>query len=386
MLAPQPFYQERGTLIAIDLLSRALSERGEQVDLLTFHLGDTPRREGLVVHRIRPKPAPRQVPPGFSLAKLWCDLFLFLKAWGMVRRNRYDLIHAVEEAGFMAMAIGGLHRVPYVLDMDSSMADQLADKYPPIRWARGALRWLESLPIRSAAAVVPMCEDLASRARRYSRGPVTVLADVSLAGADPAEGEAEDFRQSLALEGPVAMYIGNLERYQGIDLLLEAFKDVASRHPAVSLVVIGGAPADLERYRREAMQPGLAGRVHFVGPRPIQRLSRYMGQADVLVSPRVQGTNTPMKIYSYMDSGTAIVATDLPTHTQVLSSREAVLVPPQPGAMASAILELLADPGRRCELAEHARTLVARCHSWEAFRTTVNEIYDELATTLARHA
>ena len=37
VIAPQPFYEERGTLIAIDLLLRALSDRGDQVDLLTLH-------------------------------------------------------------------------------------------------------------------------------------------------------------------------------------------------------------------------------------------------------------------------------------------------------------------------------------------------------------
>ena len=47
----------------------------------------------------------------------------------------------------------------------------------------------------------------------------------------------------------------------------------------------------------------------------------------MLVSPRIRGTNTPLKIYSYLRSGKPIVATDLLTHTQVLSPEVARLVP-----------------------------------------------------------
>ena len=58
------------------------------------------------------------------------------------------------------------------------------------------------------------------------------------------------------------------------------------------------------------------------------RVARLLGEADVLVSPRLKGLNTPMKIYSYLDSGTAVLATRLRTHTQVLDDRTAYLVDP----------------------------------------------------------
>jgi glycosyltransferase involved in cell wall biosynthesis len=384
LLAPQPYYQERGTLIAVDLLVRALSERGDQVDILTFHLGEDRGAPGARIHRIRPWPRPAAVRPGLSLAKLWCDLFMFGKAFRLARTGNYDLVHAVEEAGFMALAIGALFGVPYVLDMDSSMASQIVERY---RWTRplhGTLRWLETLPMRRAAAVVPMCEDLAVEARRHCRGEVHVLRDVSLLRDGEGAGEHEDLRADLGLEGPVVMYIGNLERYQGIDLLLESFQRVAAANPLAALVIIGGAPPDIAHYRAQVLALGLSGRVHLVGPRPVTRLGHCMSQADVLVSPRIQGTNTPMKIYSYLDSGRAVVATDLPTHTQVMSANEAVLVPPEPEAMAGAILELLDDPAWRERLAANAQALVQRRHSLEAFHRSVNEIFDAVEKRIAR--
>ena len=383
MLAPQPFYQERGTLIAVDLLIRAMTERGHRVDLLTFHLGADRPRPGLEIHRIRPWPRPAQVRPGLSLNKLWCDVFLFFKMIGMMRRNRYDLVHAVEESAFMAMLAELFTRTPYVFDMDSDMADQVLARYRWIRPFGGVLRWLETLPMRRAAAVVPMCEDLAETARKHTHGIVQVLSDISLVSDNSPLTPDEDLRKDLGLTGPITMYIGNLEPYQGIDLLLRAHREALRRQPDAKLVIIGGVEADIKRYRALAAELGIADSVHLIGPRPMDRLGAYMSQADILASPRVEGTNTPMKIYSYMDSGTPIVATDLPTHTQVLSRREAALAPPTVEAFSAELSRLLSDQEERRRLAANARELVRRRHSWEAFRETVHQLLDKLEARAA---
>jgi hypothetical protein len=63
----------------------------------------------------------------------------------------------------------------------------------------------------------------------------------------------------------------------------------------------------------------------FAGERPAAEIPSYLLAADLLVSPRSRGTNTPLKIYQYLRSGKAIVATRLLTHTQVLSDQTAIL-------------------------------------------------------------
>jgi len=378
MLAPQPFFEERGTLIAVDLLITAMCELGHEVDLVTFHIGVDRPRPGLEVHRIRPWPRPHAIRPGLSIKKVWCDIFLAFKAIKMVRARRYDLIHAVEESAFIAMVLGPLTRTPFVFDMDSSMAAQIVARY---RWTRpigGLLRWLETLPMRRAVAVVPMCEDLAVTARRYTRGTVQVLSDITLLSDDATPTDEEDLRSSLGLDGPIVMYIGNLEPYQGIDLLLQAHREVLPDHPDAHLVIIGGVESDIQHYRDLAAELKIAESVHFIGPRPVGRLAAYMSQADLLVSPRIEGTNTPMKIYSYMDSGTATVATDLPTHTQVLSCNEAALAAPTVEAFAAQLSSLLDDEEERCRLAANARELVRRRYSWGAFQKTVRSLLESI--------
>lgn len=377
MLAPQPFYEERGTLIAIDLLLQALSERGDEVDLLTMHLGENRSYAGLRIFRIRPWPRPKAVKPGLSKKKIWCDVFMFFRAIGMVRKEKYDYVHAVEEASFMAVVIQKLFGVPFVFDVDSSMSTQIIDRFKWLSPLFRFLKWLEAIPARRAAAVVPMCESLAEDIARISSQKIFVLHDICLPG-DP-EAPAEDLRQLLGLQDELlVMYVGNLEPYQGIDLLLASFRIVVQQIPGVRLIIIGGRPEDIEKYRAQADDFRIRERVNFVGPRPVGALGKYLSQADVLVSPRIQGTNTPMKIYSYLGSGRAVVATNLPTHTQIMDDTAAALAEPDPEAFASAMVRVLGNDEEREKLGNMAAALTEEKYSWPAFKRQVNLIFDDL--------
>lgn len=124
---------------------------------------------------------------------------------------------------------------------------------------------------------------------------------------------------------------------------------------------------------------GVAQSVHFLGPRPLSHMPDLFHDADILVSPRTQGENTPMKIYSYLDAGRAILATDLPTHTQVLDREVAHLVPPTPDAMSKAIIELIQNADVRAALGARAKALAREHYSLSAFRAGVDRLYDYIA-------
>ncbi|MCI0439109.1 MAG: glycosyltransferase family 4 protein [Chloroflexi bacterium] len=381
LLAPQPFYQERGTPIAVDLMARVLSERGERVDIATYHEGADVEYPNVTINRIPNIPFVRNIPPGFTWKKLVCDFFLLFKAIWMAFRGRYQLVHAVEEAALIALLLKLLFRIPYVYDMDSSFAQQMVEKYPRLRAIQPFFDLLERLAVRNAKAVVPVCDALAEGIQRYGPGRVTVLHDVSLLNGHDSNGH-EDLKTALGIRGPLLMYVGNLEGYQGIDLLLESFA-LALQRKSADLAIIGGKPYDVEKFRRKAGQLGIEKRVHFVGPRPVAHLSAYLAQADVLVSPRIKGQNTPMKLYSYLHSGKAVLATDLPTHTQVLDSNVALLAPPDQQAFSESICRLLEDEKLRERLGSAASDLIERRHTYYVFRDKLNDLYDWLSHEVA---
>lgn len=387
-LAPHPFYQERGTPMAVDLLLAVLARRGLRTIVVTFAEGQDKVYPRTTVHRIPALPwAGKGVPPGFSLKKLVCDAFLFCKALSMVVRRRPRLIHAVEESVFMAMFFRILFKIPYVYDMDSSMPVHILHKLPLLKPLGPLFRWCERAALRRAMAVIPVCESLADIARLAGARHVHVLTDVSMAAEVGSGGEpAPDLRATYGVQGVCCMYIGNLEPYQGIDLLLEAAALAVKMTPELHLVIVGGTPESIAAYQSRARELGIAEQTHFTGPLPVSMMRALFSQADVLVSPRIKGENTPMKIYSYLDSNRPILATDLPTHTQVLTSEIAQLVRPEARSMAEGMVRLAASPEFRKQLARAARELARREYTPEVFERRVNVIYDELLAQVGQQA
>jgi glycosyltransferase involved in cell wall biosynthesis len=235
---------------------------------------------------------------------------------------------------------------------------------------------MESAAIRQSAGVVAVCEALETRARRVAPDHlIQRLEDVSLLTPGP---RGLVIREELRTSDPIVMYVGNLESYQGIDLLLESFALALSHGAAAHLVIIGGAAKHILKYRERAAALNVTPRVHLLGPRPLEELHWNLQQADILVSPRTVGSNTPMKIYSYLDSGRPLLATRLATHTQVLDEEVAVLADPTPAAMAAGLQRLIADDELRASLAEQARERVAAEFSAEAFERKLAGFYAEL--------
>ena len=389
VLAPHPFFQARGTPLAVRTVLEFLSARGHQVDVLTYHEGENVEIANCRIHRTRRLPWVRNIRPGFSVKKVICDLLMFAKCLRMVRKDRYDLIHAVEESAFIAAAMQSLTGVPYVYDMDSSLAEQMVDAYPALHFAFPALRRCEALAVRRSLGVLTICAALEEVAHGHAPDkPVGRVEDTTLlapgAHSDNGHGAETPLPAGVGSQSLVAMYVGNLEPYQGIGLLLDGFRYTVARVPNAHLVIVGGLAQDIERYRRRAQQLGIVAQVHFLGPRPVTSLDGLLRRADVLVSPRLKGLNTPMKIYSYLDSGTAVLATRLRSHTQVLDDRTAYLVAPEPQALGDGLAHLLSDPGLRARLASQAKAYVQQEFTPEAAHRKLSSFYTMMESKATR--
>ncbi|HET8650109.1 MAG TPA: glycosyltransferase, partial [Gemmatimonadales bacterium] len=342
-LAPQPFFQSRGTPIAERRLLEFLSSQGHVVDLLTYHEGQDIVIPNCRVIRIPALPGVRGIRPGFSLKKLACDIVMFFRSIAIVRQQRYELVHAVEEAVFIAAVLRSVFRIPFVYDMDSSLTLQLTRQRRWLRPVRSLLRACERLAVRQSLGVLTVCQSLVEMTRSYDRTKlVACVEDASLLTPGLPE-RRNSLRQRFHLTGPVAMYVGNLESYQGVDLMLNAFAIVRAEVPDVRLVVVGGTDSQIAGYRLLAESLGVQDAVYFLGPQPLEMLGVLLRQADLLISPRLVGVNTPMKIYSYLDSGVAVLATRLPTHTQVLDDEISMLAEPRAEPFAAGWLKLLRD-------------------------------------------
>ncbi|HJR64554.1 MAG TPA: glycosyltransferase family 4 protein [Gemmatimonadaceae bacterium] len=375
VVAPQPFYEDRGTPIAVRQLIQALGHIGYGVDLVTYPIGKTIDIPGLNYYRTSNLLGIKSVPIGFSLRKLALDITLTATLVSRLRSRRYAFIHAVEEAAFPAVAMGRLFGVPVVYDMQSSLPEQML-RHPMLRhglvpaFMRGCERWL----LRRADVIIAST-GLAERVSRIAPNARVREWRFSSPVSSVPPDEVLATRRSLDIPdgAPVVMYSGTFEQYQGLDLLLDALPRVLKRVDNTVLVLVGAQGAEGKTVKERAAALRLNGSLRIVDRQPRDRIPQYLAMADVLVSPRMYGGNLPLKIFDYLAAGRPIVATDIPTHRTLLDDSLAVLVRPREKELAGALVEVLTDRDHAARLAESARHFALQHLGWMAFVQAVSD-------------
>lgn len=380
MIAPQPFFEPRGTPFSVLGRLRALSHLGHQVDLLTYHVGRDVAIPGVTIHRTSALPFIHDVPIGPSQVKLLLDLLLFSKAYGMLRRGHYHLLHTHEEASFFGVLLAKWFRLPHLYDMHSSLPQQLENfRYSRFRPLIGLFSRLERWVINTSDALITICPALAAHVEDLNKKiPHMMIENVA------SEGNSEDcsddemaaceLTRAWCKGRKIVLYTGTFEPYQGIDLLIDGAEQVVCQRQDVGFMLVGGKPEQVRHYRKQVEGRGLASHFWLPGTLPMHDMPRFVGMAHVLVSPRTSGTNTPLKIYGYLQSGKPIVATNLPTHTQVLSPDIAVLVDSKPEALAQGILSALEDTPAIRNLGQRARKLFDDRYSFQTFVRKTDQV------------
>jgi glycosyltransferase involved in cell wall biosynthesis len=372
MIAPEPFFEPRGTPFSEVHRIRALTALGHQVDLVTYPFGQDVQMPGLRVIRTLKPPFMSGVKIGPSLAKFPLDFLLMLTAFRVGLSGNYDAIHSHEEGGVIGVGLSAILRVPHLYDMHSSLPQQLTNfAFTGSAVARGIVRWFERLMIRRSKVVIVICPSLEETVRDTDPDAQVVLIENAPGSAEdhatPEQAAAVRGQYGLSPRTPLILYTGTFEAYQGLDLLFAAMAQVNDVRPDARLLLAGGKPDQVEKFRAMAQAAGVGGVTIFAGERPASEIPAYLLACDVLVSPRSRGTNTPLKIYQYLRSGRPIVATRLLTHTQVLDEHTAILTGASPLEFASGILTAITDHARAAEVGANAQYLAETKYSYEAY-------------------
>jgi glycosyltransferase involved in cell wall biosynthesis len=392
VIAPQPFFAQRGTPFSVYYRAQAMADLGEELDLLTYGEGFDVSLPGVRIIR-----GPRfkifgNVKIGPSALKLFLDIFMCLQAAYLLIRNRYDYVHAHEEAIFIAVMLKPFFRYRVIYDMHSNLPEQLANfSFTHIKWVTKLFQQMESRAVRASDVVIVVCPSLYDHAKKLRESTKNlVLIENSLS--DPVElcpipefSEPPIARELAEMSrlGKIRLivYAGTLERYQGIDLLLESFSLLYERYDDVNLLILGGNEGQVAYYADLAAALGITKRCHFTGTVTQQLATHCNDCATIVVSPRTVGTNTPLKIYGHMARGVPIVATRVETHTQVLTDDIAILVDDDAAAFAEGIQRVLDAPEQAKQIANNAYDHYMEYYSRPVFMKKVQKVLDDVART-----
>src|SRR5262245_5400296 len=155
MIAPTPFFADRGCHVRILGQAKALLRLGHQVTLCTYHLGRDV--DGIPTERTLAVPWYQKLSAGPSWHKFYIDLLLLWRVLVACRKSRPEIIHAHLHEGIVIGKIASrLFGVSLVADLQGSLTDELlAHKFiPNVRWVIGFVRWVEKRISRMPAHLI----------------------------------------------------------------------------------------------------------------------------------------------------------------------------------------------------------------------------------------
>lgn len=369
VLAACPFPANHGTPGSIRELVEATAERGHEVHVVTYHIGENLPLNGAHLHRIPDLTGERQVIVGPTKLRPLYDLQMIFKAIEVIRRYNLDLIHAHGyEAALVAGCCRPIVRRPVLYSAHNRMGDELAS-YDFFRSARiaNALAWVLD---RTVPRIGDRCIPHSVNLQQFllARGLAGRSEPVLNFGVDverQQHGDREQLRRHCGIgDEPIVLYSGVIDQFQRVDLLLAAMVHVLRRMPRAKLLLLSTVPnAKHEReLRAEAERLGIERQVILKVPTDMERGLRLLPIGDVAVVPRPCTPGFPIKLLNYMIARLPCVV--YASSTSGLTHGEHVWMAGDdtPESLAAAILRVLKDRALRSRISSGGHRFVRERH------------------------
>ncbi len=380
MVAPTPFFADRGCHVRIYEEARALTACGHKVRIATYHLGRD--MDGITTDRTVRIPWYGKLAAGPSWHKPYLDILLFVTALRAARRMRPDLIHAhLHEGAFLGVFLKKLLGVPLLFDCQGSLTGELADHGFAregsllSRFFAGLEGWIN----RNADAIIASSgagrDDLVGKWGVPARKVTSLMDGVDTAVFRSYPRDEVRRRLGIAPHAPLVVFLGVLNRYQGIDLLLSAMVILKSQGSPVRFLVMGFPEGG---YREKARELGVDDMVTFTGRIDYAKAPAYLSAGDFAVSPKVSLTEANGKLFNYMACGLPAVVFDTPINREILGDTGVYARFGDATDLANRIEALAADAAERERLGQQSRERAIANHSWRARGKELSEVYRRL--------
>ncbi|TLZ64547.1 MAG: glycosyltransferase family 4 protein [Methanobacteriota archaeon] len=298
-----------------------------------------------------------------------------------VRDVRPDIIYERRFSPKLASALSVLTGLPFAVEINGipGMEAAMQGRPGPSGLSARVRRTAHTRFLRSAASIVAVTPGLRN-ALVTAYGVDPSRAFVVPNGVDAEMFRPEDrtaARRDLSLsDGKIVCFVGNLVRWQGLDLFMAAMEQTPG---SLSAVLVGDGP-DHARLVELARSRGLGHRVRFMGEVPYSTVPRYLAAADACVAPFTAERNLPLgvsalKVLEYLASARPIVVTAIPGARDLVDELGCgLVVPPEdPAALGEAMVEVVSNEAF-AGAALRASEIVRERYSWDRTAQMVTDI------------
>jgi glycosyltransferase involved in cell wall biosynthesis len=382
MIAPTPFFADRGCHVRIYEETRALKSLGYNVIICSYHIGRD--IDGIKVERIVNIPWYKKLSAGPSYHKFYLDILLFIKSLKVAIRTRPDIIHAhLHEGALIGALINKLLGIPFIADFQGGMVDEiLAHNFVK----KGDLAYkfflymesiIDNLP---AKIIISSNEGARILTERFNipEERIHVIKDGVDISVFNNGIEINKLRKKLRIiDGrKVVVFVGVFTVYQGIDIILNIIPDVVKRVKNVHFLMMGYPDEDL--YREKINSMGYEEYVTFTGRINYFELPTYLSIGDVAISPKLSTTEANGKLYTYMAAGLPAVVFDTPVNREILGDLGVYAKPTDSDSFKEKLIEVLLNEDLRKELGKRMRNKAIKEYSWNNNVNKIIEIYKEV--------
>ncbi len=383
MIAPTPFFADRGCHIRIYEEIKALQQLGHKVTLCTYHLGRD--IEGIDIRRTLRIPWYHKLEAGPSWHKFYLDELLYRKAKKILSSESFDLIHAhLHEGAFIAGRLKKKFNIPVVADFQGSMTDEIkAHGFAGnLSWILKGFRWLEK-KINKMPDVLMMSSQKAAEIFQHEFSiqsnkmeVVTDAVDTEAFVMNPEE--RKEMRKKLGISDHqfVVVFLGLLTPYQGIDSLIEIIPQVIQKIQNAHFLIMGFPNED--RYREICKEKKIDSHITFTGNVPYNMARKYLSCGDVAVSSKISKSEGNGKLMNYMAMGLPTVVFDTPVNREILGENGIYAKYPDAHSFQTKLIEILEDGVQRSRLQPLLRTRATDQFSWSQRATQITKLYEAL--------
>lgn len=383
MIASQPFFEKRGSPIRLFFNLTALSELKHNVTFFCLPFGEPKSIPGVTIIRawhllfwiksVRIGPSP---------VKLCYDIILFFQTFLHILKHKVDVVHTIEDTGPIGTILKLCFNIEHIHEKHSDINSYASKGLKKI--ILNAYQFIEIGVIKKADQVIGTGTALADfiRLHKGQTDRVHNIHDMPTSLKEANIDKAKKLNQAWTdnQNKTVLLYVGSFAEYQGLDVLLESMKFI-DQNVELVLVIIGGTAEEISNKKQvlQSMRFSKNVKVLFLGQIEPNHLPDYLAASDILVSPRTQGNNSPLKILDYLKAGKTLLVSNHTAHNQILTHNEAYFYDTfDSTSLAKAIKTLNKNKSLGHNLAAKARLLFEKKFTFEMFKKRLGICYSYL--------
>ena len=316
MIAPTPFFADRGCHVRILNSCYRLQRRGFEVTILTYPIGRN--IPDCSIERISKIPGYKKLDPGFSLFKPFLDLLLLIKGFTLLIRKNYDHLYChLHEGAFIGIILSKLFNKLFIFDCQGSLSGELkTNNEVKSLWLLKVTEKIEDWIYKQSNTIIVSNESIKtmiSKSSGYEK-EISVIPDYPDINVFNRNIKPID----LGIENNkyIVVYLGGLNKNKGIDYLLEA---IPLTNENIYFLILG---YPLEYVEKRINDLELLSRVKLLGPIKYEKAGQYLANGHIAISPKItdESGEANAKLFSYISVGLKVICFDSEENRMILEN------------------------------------------------------------------